>query len=603
MLNLFIFLLINLPAVKLNIKIDSWKRNIDLTTNVIKVNNDVTITNIGSDSVMNFDLFIPQNESINLFEMSAKINNEQASVLPIELGKSLVHFSDRPYTVHRLSFLEAINPNTQVNIIITQVFHGLLLPLPEYIQQNKPQLFIFYTETFIKTTYSIVQQTLTFLLNTNTLKRHSTEYKPTVLSNKVSYDLTKDANELINGETVDLSHRTFVHFQSQANCIVIEKMVRNIEVSSWGFIYVEDHYDLIHTGAKLTGEFSRLAYTTSPDPNAANMFEIELPANANKIYYKDVIGNISTSSYQKIRSKTILNIIPRFPLLGGWNVQFFIGYYLPSKSYVSIGTDGSIKRLKIPLVDKFSQDFVLRNLDMNVVLPEHTSRIKLTSKNKKLVNVTTGSKHFAYLDVFGRPVLKFQASNLIDTHAVNFEVIYHLNDLTLWMKPILLFLYFFGLNLVLMLVYKIDFNFKKTNSDFVDKILDYANKIKNLVKDFKSKIKDIELQLDTFKKQKDTIKFNEYVKQFHKESQSIVDSFKTINPSINKDAPEFSKNLTEIIQLIDSRIDLINKNIEITLKLVSSKVTRKEFIDSYDEIVSKQNIIDNKLPSLLDCFN
>ena len=38
-------------------------------------------------------------------------------------------------------------------------------------------------------------------------------------------------------------------------------MSREIEVSHWGQIWLEDTYELVHEGAKLKGGFSRLAYS------------------------------------------------------------------------------------------------------------------------------------------------------------------------------------------------------------------------------------------------------------------------------------------------------------------------------------------------------
>ena len=40
-------------------------------------------------------------------------------------------------------------------------------------------------------------------------------------------------------------------------------MTREVEVSHWGQVWLEDMYTLQHTGAKLKGGFSRFDYTES----------------------------------------------------------------------------------------------------------------------------------------------------------------------------------------------------------------------------------------------------------------------------------------------------------------------------------------------------
>lgn len=94
-------------------------------------------------------------------------------------------------------------------------------------------------------------------------------------------------------------------------------MVREVEVSHWGKlerlpfncsgymflsiaignIAVEDIYELKHAGAVLKGGFSRFEYQArrgAPSPSFRSL-TASLPAQAHDIYYRDQIGNISTS--------------------------------------------------------------------------------------------------------------------------------------------------------------------------------------------------------------------------------------------------------------------------------------------------------------------
>lgn len=59
-----------------------------------------------------------------------------------------------------------------------------------------------------------------------------------------------------------------------------------------------------------------------------------LPAAAQDVYYRDEIGNISTSHLLVLDDSVEMEIRPRFPLFGGWKTHYIIGYNLPSYEYL-----------------------------------------------------------------------------------------------------------------------------------------------------------------------------------------------------------------------------------------------------------------------------
>ena len=59
-----------------------------------------------------------------------------------------------------------------------------------------------------------------------------------------------------------------------------------------------------------------------------------LPASAADVYYRDEIGNISTSNLLALDDSVELEIRPRFPLFGGWQTRFYVGYNVPSYEYM-----------------------------------------------------------------------------------------------------------------------------------------------------------------------------------------------------------------------------------------------------------------------------
>lgn len=59
-----------------------------------------------------------------------------------------------------------------------------------------------------------------------------------------------------------------------------------------------------------------------------------LPASARDVYYRDEIGNISTSHLHETEEGVELELRPRFPLFGGWKTNYYIGYNVPSYQYL-----------------------------------------------------------------------------------------------------------------------------------------------------------------------------------------------------------------------------------------------------------------------------
>lgn len=184
-----------------------------------------------------------------------------------------------------------------------------------------------------------------------------------------------------------------LHFVNHAPFAKLSSMQREVELSHWGNIAVEDVYELQHAGAKLKNGFSRFDYQmrqspqgmnkhASPNnPSFRNLVAI-LPVQAHDIYYRDQIGNISTSD---IRVKTTtkeknleLDIQTRFPLFGGWQTQFYMGFSMPTElSLFHTTTEKDEKfHVKVPFFT-FFQDVWVENMEVKVILPEGATDIEV----------------------------------------------------------------------------------------------------------------------------------------------------------------------------------------------------------------------------------
>ncbi len=68
-----------------------------------------------------------------------------------------------------------------------------------------------------------------------------------------------------------------------------------------------------------------------------------LPPSASDIYYRDMIGNVSTSTVSYGDTEATLDLIMRFPLYGGWKNNFYMGYNVPTSGVLA--TDGKVRLL------------------------------------------------------------------------------------------------------------------------------------------------------------------------------------------------------------------------------------------------------------------
>lgn len=74
----------------------------------------------------------------------------------------------------------------------------------------------------------------------------------------------------------------------------------------------------------MQGEWSRLRYMQDPRRNGASSIKdlvAVLPRSAHSLYFRDEIGNVSTSSVKRQRERMEVRLQPRFVLFGGWQVR------------------------------------------------------------------------------------------------------------------------------------------------------------------------------------------------------------------------------------------------------------------------------------------
>jgi oligosaccharyltransferase complex subunit alpha (ribophorin I) len=131
--------------------------------------------------------------------------------------------------------------------------------------------------------------------------------------------------------------------------------------------------------SRLKGHFSRLVHQQSRfhsgvPPQVLTDLSLTVSASARSAYYYDVIGNVSTSNFREgfvsKKGRSVdghLDLRPRYPLLGGWNYSFVVGYDMPLGDVLKV--DGAKKVLGVPFLTAV-KDIVFDDVEMTIILPE-----------------------------------------------------------------------------------------------------------------------------------------------------------------------------------------------------------------------------------------
>ncbi|XP_061372782.1 dolichyl-diphosphooligosaccharide--protein glycosyltransferase subunit 1A [Gastrolobium bilobum] len=463
---LFLFPILSSPALSASdlilAKVD---RRIDLTSQIVRITTTLKVENTGSDPVSEILLSFPENQANHLAYLTATLNEGKGKVkasagvgLPVEV----VHPKDVPpaLTIYSVSLPSGVGKGDSLTLDVLAVFTHILEPFPEKITQADIQLLLFQESAHYLSPYAVKVQSLTVKLPDARIESY-TKLENTKLQ----------GSELKYGPYENLPPFSYlpivIHFENNQPFAVAKELVREIEISHWGNVQVTEHYNLVHGGAQSKGEFSRLDYQARPYVRGASAFRrlvAKMPPRAHSVYYRDEIGNISTSSLWGDSKKTELEIEPRYPLFGGWKTAFTIGYGLPLQDFL-FGLDGK-RFLNISFGTPIN-DLVIDTLFVKVVLPEGSKEF---SASVPFPVKQWQETKFSHLDVAGRPVVVLEKNNVVPEHNEHFQVYYKFNSLSMLREPLMLISGFFFLFVACIVYMRADLSISKSSASYLAKL-------------------------------------------------------------------------------------------------------------------------------------
>ena len=105
---------------------------------------------------------------------------------------------------------------------------------------------------------------------------------------------------------------------------------------------------------------------------------LHLPAGIHDAYYYDLLGNVSTSHLRSTPSVpkgteanrfSVLKLRPRYPIMGGWNYSFTLGWDSPLEDYAGYDSATGKYVVGVPIMTVIP-GAVVDEAELKIVLPE-----------------------------------------------------------------------------------------------------------------------------------------------------------------------------------------------------------------------------------------
>uniref|UniRef100_A0A1D1ZGL5 Dolichyl-diphosphooligosaccharide--protein glycosyltransferase subunit 1 n=1 Tax=Anthurium amnicola TaxID=1678845 RepID=A0A1D1ZGL5_9ARAE len=463
-LSLVLSIAILLTPVRSDLVILKLDRKIDLTSHIVRVTSSLKIENTGPGVASKVLLVFPNHQARNLAELrsfchegkgKSKGSSERLHVevvqpegMPTDLAFYSVHLQ------------KELNEGEILTLEVLAVFTHLLKPFPEQISQADVQLVLFQDSAYSLSPYVVKIQTLGIRLPSPNVESFTKFQNSKLVDSEIKYGPYENLPAFSYTPIV-------VHFECNRPFAVAQELLREIEISHWGNIQVTEHYKLVHGGADIKGGFSRIDYQSRPVVWGASSFRhllARLPPRAHSFYYRDEIGNVSTSHLRGDSRKTELIIEPRYPMFGGWKTSFTVGYGLPLKDFLFESEGRRLLNISFGCpVD----DLVVDDLIVKVVLPEgskdFSSYVSFPTKQWQEIK-------YSHLDIVGRSVIVLQKTNVVPEHNEPFLVYYRFHNISLLREPLMLTVGFFLLFVAYVIYMRVDMSISKSSASYIAKL-------------------------------------------------------------------------------------------------------------------------------------
>uniref|UniRef100_A0A2I2ZE75 Dolichyl-diphosphooligosaccharide--protein glycosyltransferase subunit 1 n=1 Tax=Gorilla gorilla gorilla TaxID=9595 RepID=A0A2I2ZE75_GORGO len=594
------------------------KRTVDLSSHLAKVTAEVVLAHLGGGSTSRATSFLlalePELEA-RLAHLGVQVKGEDEEENNLEVRETKIKGrSGRFFTV---KLPVALDPGAKISVIVETVYTHVLQPYPTQITQSEKQFVVFEGNHYFYSPYPTKTQTMRVKLASRNVESYTKLGNPTRSEDLLDYGPFRDVPAY--------SQDTFkVHYENNSPFLTITSMTRVIEVSHWGNIAVEENVDLKHTGAVLKGPFSRYDYQRQPDSGISSIRSFKfsslqnnlqdyfylcikssvftktiLPAAAQDVYYRDEIGNVSTSHLLILDDSVEMEIRPRFPLFGGWKTHYIVGYNLPSYEYLY--NLGDQYALKMRFVDHVFDEQVIDSLTVKIILPEGAKNIEIDSPYE--ISRAPDELHYTYLDTFGRPVIVAYKKNLVEQHIQDIVVHYTFNKVLMLQEPLLVVAAFYILFFTVIIYVRLDFSITKDPAAearmkvacITEQVLTLVNKRIGLYRHFDETV-------NRYKQSRDISTLNSGKKSLETEHKALTSEIALLQSRLKTEGSDLCDRVSEM-QKLDAQVkELVLKSAVEAERLVAGKLKKDTYIENEKLISGKRQELVTKIDHILDAL-
>jgi len=569
----------NVETVNHEIVVDSIERSINLESQLVKITSKVTLTNNGKGAIKGFHYAVEESMAPHVAYIGATVGSSEKTYLRV----NEVQVKDSPAgaTLYRVELKKALSSSESVTVSVDLVLGKALELYPAEIVQREKQLVLLRGNHYAYLPYKCKTQTTTIQLPSNTVENYSKLKPVSQTENKITY------GPYSNQEPYALDEMT-VHYENNHPFLVVTKMERVVELSMWGNIAIEETIDVRHNGAALKGSFSRYEFQRENSGIAAvKNFKTFLPASARDVYYRDDIGNISTSAMKVKDDYVELDLRPRFPLFGGWKTHYVLGYNVPSYEYLYNAGDDFV--LSMRLIDHVFDDMLVEEFTLKIILPEGSDVGKFHAPypTKRLKD----GLHFTYLDYSGRPVITVESKGeLTEKHIMDFQLEFKFSKMKMMCEPLMLIIAFFIFFMFAFIYVRLDFSISKDEGQEVRlKVAGLCEKICGLQDRRWANYEKFDEALRNLKASKDVNAFKTDAKTIANDQKNESQAILELTNNLKTISPETADKFVEINRLDGMIREYQNSQADGSTKLVQGKIGKQQFVEQEATIIKRKD--------------
>lgn len=557
-----------------------------MASQLVKISTKITAENKGSSPIKHYYIALTGEEKNHLAFIGAGIATDKDSDLKV-VEASVP--AQKGYYHYRIELPSPLAAGKTLKLVVETTFSHLVTPHPTHITQAERQLALYQGNHYFLSPYATESQVTRVSLPTPKLESFS-KLKPVTHSDNL---VTYGPYEQVKPYTED---KLTVHYENNNPFLTITNLDRAIEVSHWGVISVEEVIDLRHTGAILKGSFSRYEYQRDQNGvSSVKSFKTVLPASAMDVYYRDEIGNISTSHMRVLHDSVELDVRPRFPLFGGWKTHYILGYYVPTYEYLYNSGDQYV--LQMRFVDHVFDDSVVDKATVKIVLPEGATDIKLRVPYP--VKRLQDQRHYTYLDTVGRPVIVLEKTNLVEQHIQDFQVHYTYRKLLMLQEPLLVVVVLYLLFLLVVIYVRLDFTISKDPAHEsklqVGGLLEKAAATQDRRADLYAQQ---DAALAKYKSSKDASGFQATLKKINAEHKTLTQNLSDCLAKLKQESAEAAEPVNELQRLDKQLREHFQQHVAQLEKLMSGKMSKQQYLDIEATIQKKKEELADKMHTI-----